>query len=48
MIPATGESELRFVVPKLSKSFTTGFYPLRIENKIGFAIASEDFIVGDL
>ena len=48
MNPTTGASELKFFVPKLSKSFTTGLHPLRVENKIGFAIASEDFIVGDL
>ena len=48
MNPTTGVSELKFFVPKLSKSFTTGLHPLRVENKIGFAIASEDFIVGDL
>jgi hypothetical protein len=48
MNPTTGESEIRFIVPKVSKSFTLGPHPLRVENKIGFAIASEDFIVGDL
>ena len=46
MIPATGESELWFVVPKLSKSFHLGGHPLTIDNKIGVATASEDFVVG--
>jgi hypothetical protein len=45
MNPTTGASEVRFIVPKLSKSFTAGPYPLRVENKIGFAIASEDFTI---
>ena len=46
MIPATGKSELRFAVPKVSKSFTVGAYPLKVENKIGVVTASENFIVG--
>ena len=45
MNPTTGTSEVRFIVPKLSKSFPAGAYPLRVENKIGFAIASEDFTI---
>jgi predicted outer membrane repeat protein len=45
MNPTTGASEIWFLVPKLSKSFTAGAYPLRVENKIGFAIASEDFTI---
>lgn len=46
MNPTTGVSELRFVVPKLSKTFMVGPHPLTIDNKIGVAAASEDFIVG--
>ena len=46
MNPTTGASELKFVVPKLSKSFTTGLHPLTMVNKIGVVTASEDFIVG--
>jgi hypothetical protein len=46
MNPTTGASELRFFVPKLSKSFTLGRHPLTIVNKIGVVAASEDFIVG--
>jgi hypothetical protein len=46
MNPTTGASEIRFIVPKVSKSFTLGPHPLTIVNKIGVAAASEDFIVG--
>jgi hypothetical protein len=46
MNPTTGASEVRFIVPKVSKSFTLGLHPLTIVNKIGFAAASENFIVG--
>jgi hypothetical protein len=46
MNPTTGVSTISFFVPKLSKSFTLGRHPLTIVNKIGFAVASEDFIVG--
>ena len=46
MNPTTGESEIRFIVPKVSKSFTLGPHPLTIVNKIGVAVASENFIVG--
>jgi hypothetical protein len=46
MIPATGESELRFIVPKISKTFTVGPHPLKVDNKIRIVTASEDFIVG--
>ena len=46
MNPTTGESEIRFIVPKVSKSFTLGPHPLTIVNKIGVAAASENFIVG--
>ena len=46
MNPATGESEIRFIVPKVSKSFTLGPHPLTIVNKIGVAAASENFVVG--
>jgi hypothetical protein len=35
MDPVTGESTLTFVVPKVSKSFLPGTYPLKITNKIG-------------
>lgn len=35
MDPATGASELKFVVPKLSKSFLAGTYQLVVTNKIG-------------
>ena len=35
MDPATGTSELRFVVPKLSKSFLAGIYSLKVTNKVG-------------
>jgi hypothetical protein len=35
MDPVTGASELRFVVPKLSKSFLAGTYQLVVTNKIG-------------
>ncbi len=40
------KASVEFVVPKLSKSFTIGLHPLRVDNKIGVATASEDFIVG--
>jgi hypothetical protein len=46
MNPTTGESEIRFIVPKVSKSFTPGPHPLTIDNKIGVAAASENFVVG--
>ena len=46
MIPSTGVSELRFIVPKISKTFTVGPHPLKIDNKIEIVTASEDFIVG--
>jgi hypothetical protein len=46
MNPTTGASEIRFIVPKVSKSFTLGLHPLTIVNKIGFAAASENFVVG--
>jgi len=46
MNPTTGESEIRFIVPKVSKSFTLGPHPLTIVNKIGVAVASENFVVG--
>ena len=43
MIPATGVSELRFIVPKVSTSFTEGVYQLKVDNKIGTATASKEF-----
>jgi hypothetical protein len=46
MNPTTGASELKFFVPKLSNSFHLGGHPLTIDNKIGVAIASEEFVVG--
>ena len=46
MNPTTGASEVRFIVPKVSKSFTLGPHPLTIVNKIGVVSASENFIVG--
>jgi uncharacterized repeat protein (TIGR02543 family) len=46
MIPSTGESELRFLVPKPSRSFPAGSsYPLKVANKIGTATASTDFMI---
>jgi hypothetical protein len=44
MDPATGASELRFVVPKLSKNFLTGTYQLVITNKVG--TVQKTFTVG--
>jgi IPT/TIG domain len=45
MIPATGVSELRFLVPKVSTSFTAGAYQLKVDNKIGTATASTEFTI---
>ena len=45
MNPTTGESELRFFVPKLSSSFPATAYPLKVDNKIGIATASADFTI---
>jgi hypothetical protein len=44
MDSATGASELRFVVPKLSKSFFAGTYQLVITNKVG--TVQKTFTVG--
>jgi|WetSurMetagenome_2_1015567.scaffolds.fasta_scaffold22406_3 hypothetical protein len=43
MVPSTGVSELRFIVPKVSTSFTEGAYQLKVDNKIGTATASKEF-----
>ena len=48
MNPATGESELKFLVPKPSKSFPAGSYPLKIDNKIGKATSSTNFTLEPL
>jgi hypothetical protein len=45
MNPTTGESELRFFVPKLSNSFPASDYPLKVDNKIGIATASINFTI---
>lgn len=45
MIPATGESEVRFVVPKTSKSFPADDYLLTVANKINFISASPIFTI---
>jgi hypothetical protein len=45
MNPSTGASELRFAVPKLSKSFPAGNYPLVVENKVGTATAGTLFAI---
>jgi subtilisin family serine protease len=45
MNPTTGESELRFFVPKLSSSFPASAYPLKVDNKIGIATADTDFTI---
>jgi hypothetical protein len=45
MNEATGVSTLTFDVPKVSKSFPAGNYPLKVENKVGTAIADTNFTV---
>jgi hypothetical protein len=45
MNPTTGASELRFIVPKVSKSLPAGDYPLKVYNKIGTATADTDFTI---
>ena len=45
MNPTTGESELKFFVPKLSNSFPADSYPLKVDNKIGIATADTDFTI---
>ena len=46
MDPSTGVSELTFLVPKPSKSFPAGSYPLKITNiKVGTATASTNFTI---
>jgi hypothetical protein len=45
MDPSTGVSELKFKVPKVSKSFIAADYPLKVENKIGIATASPLFTI---
>jgi YD repeat-containing protein len=45
MNPKNGVSELRFVVPKVSKSFIAGDYLLKVDNKIGIATASPLFTI---
>jgi len=44
MDPATGASELRFIIPKLSKSFLAGTYQLVVTNKVG--TVQQTFTVG--
>jgi hypothetical protein len=46
MNPTTGASELRFLVPKVSKTFPAADYPLKVTNKVGKATASTNFTVG--
>ena len=43
MIPSTGVGELRFLVPKPSRLFPSGIYPLKVANKVGIATASTNF-----
>lgn len=45
MIASTGASTLTFQVPKPSKSFPAGPYPLKVTNKIGSATASTEFTI---
>ena len=45
MNPTTGASELKFLVPKPSKSFPAGPYPLKVANRIGIAIADTNFTI---
>ena len=45
MTASTGVSELTFLVPKPSKRFPAGPYPLKVANKIGKATASTNFTV---
>ena len=45
MDPTTGASEVRFIVPKVSKSFIASDYPLKVDNKIGIATASPNFTI---
>ena len=33
--PVTGDSRIRFIVPKTSKSFPAGTYRLTVVNKVG-------------
>jgi hypothetical protein len=37
MEPASGQSTLTFVVPKLPKGLNPGTYPLKVSNKVGTA-----------
>jgi hypothetical protein len=41
----TGASEVRFIVPKVSKTLPAGDYPLKVYNKIGTATADTDFTI---
>ena len=38
-----GDSSIRFIVPKVSKSLPAGSYVLKVENKVGAVIASTNF-----
>lgn len=40
MAPSTGDSEIRFVVPKVSNSFAPGTYQLRASNKVGSVLTN--------
>jgi|GEM_PF-3309146 len=45
MNPTTGASELKFLVPKPSKRFPAGPYPLKVANRIGIATAKINFTI---
>jgi hypothetical protein len=40
-----GMDSITFIVPKTSKSFPPGAYPLKVDNKIGIATAIPDFTI---
>ncbi len=45
MIPETGASETKFLVPRPSKRFPAGSYLLKIDNGVGTATASTNFTI---
>jgi len=44
-VTAWGMESISFVVPKTSKSFPAGTYPLKVTNKVGTAAAPSNFAV---
>lgn len=43
--PVNGSSRIRFVVPKVTRSFPAGVYLLKAQNKVGKVTASTNFIL---